>query len=148
MGTFIIFFRPLYSGKKDMKSLTDCDLCSIVKCAIKSSVTWLGSPRGKAAQTGQTYRNTKYFKNVEKKLVKLTMLAKKLSWSENIYFSFTIYFITLGLNSLFFIITVIIMVARNFGLLKQYMKGLGSFTTWNDKGKFDISSEDPLPGSW
>lgn len=38
-----------------MKSRIDWDLCSIVRWARKSSVTWFGSPRGSAAQIGQTY---------------------------------------------------------------------------------------------
>ena len=41
---------------KDTKSLGV--RCSSVKWAAKSSVTWLGSPPGKAAQTGHTYKCT------------------------------------------------------------------------------------------
>lgn len=37
---------------KDMNSLGV--RCSSVRCAAKSSVTWLGSPPGSAAQIGQT----------------------------------------------------------------------------------------------
>ena len=32
--------------------------CSMVKCAAKSSVTWLGSPPGREAQMGQTYNSS------------------------------------------------------------------------------------------
>ena len=28
-------------------------------------------------------------------------------------------------------------------LIHKYTKGIGSFTTWNDKRKFDVSREDP-----
>lgn len=46
-----------FSNKEDIKISLLGALCSNVKWAAKSSVTWLGSPPGKAAQTGHTYQN-------------------------------------------------------------------------------------------
>lgn len=45
---------PAERHRKDIKSLGA--LCSSVRWAVKSSVTWFGSPPGKAAQMGQIWR--------------------------------------------------------------------------------------------
>lgn len=48
---------PLVASRKDIKSLGA--LCSSVRWAAKSSVTWLGSPPGNAAHIGQIWNERK-----------------------------------------------------------------------------------------
>ena len=56
-GATNIAKKFLFSNKEDIRISLLGALCSNVKWAAKSSVTWLGSPPGKAAQTGHTYQN-------------------------------------------------------------------------------------------
>ena len=62
-----LFTLTLFSDIAPKDIISRDDLCSNVRWAAKSSVTWLGSPPGDAAHTGHTYKisTTTYINKIE-----------------------------------------------------------------------------------